>query len=293
MSPKKYKLMTPGPVPVAEWVLKELAEPVLHHRTPEFSEILQRVFDNLKTIFCTKEPCLVLNSSGTGAMEAAMINTVKRGEDVLVIDSGKFGNRWYEMAQAHGYKCHHLVFEWGKPIDVSLVKKTLKTHPEIKAIFCQASETSTGSLLPVENLANLTKDTSTLLIVDGITAVGCMPIPMDEWGIDILISGSQKALMLPTGLSFIAASQKAWTAIETVAPQQSYYWNLVEERKACLKSQTHFSSSVSLIRALDAVLLSISKQGLQSLHETINQRAEHFRKVVLNEHVQMLSLIHI
>lgn len=282
-----YKLMTPGPVPLSQDVLNEVAQPVLHHRTSEFEAILKKTLQSLKPLFQTTQPCFVLTATGTGAMEAALCNGVRRGDEVLSIDTGKFGQRWHEMAQTLGYKSHHFKVPWGEDVDVALFEKTLKANPGIKAVLCQASETSTGALLPIQKLAEITKNTDAILIVDAVTGLGAFPLPMDAWGLDIVITGSQKALMLPTGLSLLSASQKAWERIEKNAPTQTYYWNLVEELKANQKTQTRFSSAVTLIRALNVVLEYIGKTGLEKVFQIHAERAEHFRKAVLKNGVTL------
>jgi aspartate aminotransferase-like enzyme len=279
--------MTPGPVPLPEWVLKEIAEPVLHHRTVEFEAILARVLSRLKTVFMTKQPCFILTASGTGGMEAALVNTVQRGDTVISIDSGKFGQRWHEMAQVLGYKSISLSFNWGESIDLQKVADTLKKYPEAKAIFCQACETSSGAMLPVRALAQITKGTDTLLIVDAITALGAYELAMDDWGLDVVIGGSQKALMLPTGLAVMSLSQKAWSRVKNYAPSQAFYWNLLEEHKANEKTQTRFSSAVTLIRGLDVVLAHIEKIGVAELFETHARRARLFRERVLKNGVTL------
>jgi aspartate aminotransferase-like enzyme len=282
-----YKLMTPGPVPLPDWVLKILAQPVLHHRTNEFEAILERTLSRMQALFLTKQPCFVLTATGTGGMEASLVNCIKKGDEVLSVDAGKFGQRWHEMAQLLGYRSHHLAFKWGEDIDVTLIEKALKENPGIKAILCQASETSTGALLPIEKISRLTRNTDTLLIVDAVTGLGAFPLPMDEWGIDVLITGSQKALMLPTGLTLMSASQKAWKQIEKIAPSQAYYWNLIEERKANEKTQTRFSSAVTLIRALEGVLEYIEDTGLEKIFSLHSERADHFRSQVLKNGVRL------
>lgn len=286
-TPNSYKLMTPGPVPLPDWLLKEIALPVLHHRTSEFESILERTLGRLKTLFSTTQPCFILAATGTGGMEASLVNCIKKGDEVLSIDSGKFGQRWHEMATVLGYKSHHLVFEWGKEIDLTQIEKTLKANPNIKAVLVQASETSTGALLPIQKLAQLTKGTDILLIVDAVTGLGAFPMPMDEWGLDVVITGSQKALMLPTGLALMSVSQKAWKHVEKNAPSQAYYWNLLEEKKANSKTQTRFSSAVTLIRGLDVVLAHIEKIGLPALFAQHTERAEHFRKAVIKNGVTL------
>lgn len=285
-------LMTPGPVPVPPWVLAEMAQPVIHHRTEEFAQTLSHVSSKLKSVFLTEGDSVVLNSSGTGAMEAAMVGVVPYGSEVLVIESGKFGQRWFDMAQRFCYKAHHIKINWGEDIDLDHFEQLLKENPNISAVFTQACETSTGQLLPVEKISKLTQQhTSALIIVDAITALGCTPLPMDEWGIDVMITGSQKALMLPAGLSLLAASERAWKIIEESSPKQTYYWNLAKERHALTKNQTHFSSAVSLIRPLKLVLDHWLERGLESIHQEIQDRAEHFRQAVLKNGVELFPAV--
>ncbi len=280
-----YKLMTPGPVPLSEDVLKELALPVLHHRTNEFEAILEQILRRLKIVFMTQQPCFVLTATGTGGMEASLVNTVRRGEKVISIDSGKFGARWHEMAIALGYNSILLSFPWGSAIDLQKIADTLKQHPDAKALLCQACETSTGALLPTEQIAQLTKNSSCLLIVDAVTGLGAFPLKMDEWGLDVVMSGSQKALSLPTGLTVLSLSPRALEEAKKIAPQQTYYWNLIEELKANQKTQTRFSSAVSLLRTMNVQLAAIEKMGLPQLFQLHNERAEHFRRRVFNKQI--------
>ncbi len=286
-----YKLMTPGPVPLSEEVLKELALPVIHHRTDEFEAILAQILKRLKIVFMTGQPCFVLTATGTGGMEASMVNTLQRGDTVISIDSGKFGARWHELALALGYKSILLKFPWGSAIDVQKIADALKQYPEARAILCQACETSTGALLPVEQISKLTKNTTCLLIVDAVTGLGAFPIKMDEWGVDVLISGSQKALSLPTGLTVLSLSQRALEAAKKIAPTQTFYWNLIEELKANEKSQTRFSSAVSLLRALNVALAHVERVGLENIFNEHVQRAEVFRRHVLKNGVTLFPQI--
>ncbi len=284
---KNYRLMTPGPVPLPEWVLNELAQPVIHHRTVEFEAVMERTLGNLKGLFQTKNHCFVITSSGTGAMEAAMTNSLAKGAKVISIVAGKFGQRWHEMAQTLGYRSVPIEVPWGEDLDLDYFKKMLFAHADAEAILCQACETSTGALLPVKELAAMTKRSKTLLICDAITGLGAVSLPMDEWGIDILIGGSQKALMLPTGLALMGVSEKAWEKIKNVAPSQTYYWNLIEEHSANLKMQTRFSSPTTLIRALDLVLQHMQKTGFTKWYQAHADRATHFRRLVLSPEVTM------
>lgn len=282
-----YTLMTPGPVPLPDWVLKELAQPVLHHRTQEFEAILDRVLKNLKKLFQTQQHCFVLASVGTGAMEAAILNTLQAGDTVLVIDAGKFGNRWLELARTYKLNPIHMQVPWGQDIDLQKIKEEISRTPHIKAVLCQACETSTGAQLPIQELAQLTKNTNALMIVDAITALGAFDVPMDSWGLDVVISGSQKALMLPTGLAVMSLSTKAWERAQKIASQQTYYFDLVEEKKANDRTQTRWSSAVTLICGLDAVLKYIEDRGLKSHFADIAHRAEHFRKLSSDFHLKV------
>ncbi len=286
-----YKLMTPGPVPLSSEVLKELALPVIHHRTNEFEAIFEQILRRLKIVFMTEQPCFVLTATGTGGMEASLLNTVRRGDKVISIDSGKFGARWHEMAVALGYHSIHLSFPWGSPIDLQKVQDTLKQHPDAKALLCQACETSTGALLPVEEFAKLTKNSSCLLLVDAVTGLGALPLKMDEWGLDVLISGSQKALSLPTGLTVLSLSARALDAAKKIASTQTYYWNLIEELKANQKTQTRFSSAVSLLRPMNVVLAAIEKMGMPALFQQHVDRAAHFRKHVVKNDVCLFPMV--
>ncbi len=285
MNRHDYKLMTPGPVPLSEDVLKELALPVLHHRTNEFEAILEQILRKLKIVFMTEQPCFVLTATGTGGMEASLLNTVRRGEKVISIDSGKFGARWHEMAVALGYNSICLSFPWGSAIDLQKIADTLKQHPDAKALMYQACETSTGALLPVKEIAQLSRNSDCLHIVDAVTGLGAFPIEMDKWGLDVVISGSQKALSLPTGLTVLSLSPRALEAAKKIAPTQTYYWNLIEELKSNQKTQTRFSSAVSLLRSLNVVLSQIEKMGLPALFQQHADRAAHFRKLVVKNNV--------
>lgn len=274
---ENYTLLAPGPVAVSKAAIDELVKPMIHHRTPEFTSIFKRVLTNLKSVFQTRQPVMILTSSGSGAMEAALVNTLSAGDSVVCIVSGKFGRRWEEMAQVYGLNVTSIDVEEGEAVCPDEVKAVLDNNPQIKAVFCQACETSTGVLHPIKELAALTKEHDALMIVDGITALCANPLPMDEWGIDVLVGGSQKAFMIPTGLGLIALSEKAWKASEK-SSLPKYYFDLKAERKAHERGQTHFSSAVSHIRALDAVLIDILDQGLDSLLELVNRRAQATRQ---------------
>ncbi len=207
---KKY-IFTPGPVAVPSEVLIEMAKPIIHHRTKEFEDIFAEVREGLKYIYETTQEVFILAASGTGAMEASVVNTLSRGDKVLVVNGGKFGERWGKICRAYEVEVEELMVEWGHAVDPSEIKNALDKDPTIKAVLVQASETSTGVMHPTKAIAEITRNRDdVILIVDGITGVGVFPLPFDEYGIDVMVGGSQKAFMLPPGLSFACMSEKAW-----------------------------------------------------------------------------------
>lgn len=274
---KDYLLLAPGPVNLHPQVRHILSEPMIHHRTPLFDKTLQRVLNRLPLVFQTQQRVYILTSTGSGGMEALMVNTCNPGDEIIVVNSGKFGERWVEMGNAFQLKVHEIKVPWGETVQPQQVKKLLETHPNIKAVFCQACETSTAVNHPIEDLGKLIHNyPQALFLVDGITAVGAYSIPMDEWHIDGLVAGSQKAFMLPTGMSFVSFSEKAWERIPNVTMPRFYY-DIRQEDRANRKGETWFSSNVSLIKALDAVLNLILNKGLEPHFAEIKSRAEFTR----------------
>lgn len=270
---KKRFLLAPGPTPVPENVLLAMAQPMIHHRTPQFSQIFAEVKEGLRFLFQTKQDVLMLAASGTGAMEGSITNLFSPGDEVLVINGGKFGERWGKISEAYGLKVHWLNVEWGKAVLPSDVKKSLESNPKIKGILVQASETSTTVAHPIKELAELTKTRQDcLLIVDGITSVGVFPTPMDEWGIDVLVSGSQKAFMLPPGLAFVALSEKAWKFMET-AKCPRFYFDFKKERKNLKDNTTAYTPAASLIIGLREAINMLKEEGLENVFVRHNRLA--------------------
>ncbi|MCB0378989.1 MAG: alanine--glyoxylate aminotransferase family protein [Bdellovibrionales bacterium] len=270
------KLMTPGPVSLPDSVKYSLGHSECHHRTKEFEEVLARVFQNLKSVFQTQQHCYMLSSTGTGAMEAALVHCLSPGDKLLTINAGKFGERWGKIAKAYGFQCDDLDFPWGESLDLNKVEEALQKG--YKALAFQACETSTGSLLPSKDLAALANQYSALSICDGITALGAVDLPMDDWGLDVVVGGSQKAFMLPTGMSFISLSQKA-EAVQSSTPK--YYWDLLAEKKSNLSGQTRWSTPNHFVLALDIVLdYVLNEVGLKKHLQSIIDRAEFFRSQV-------------
>ena len=260
---KRY-LLTPGPTAVPPEVLLRMSQPLIHHRTPEFEALFAQVQEKLQWLFQTKRTVLILAASGTGAMEAAVSNTCSPGDTVIVVNGGKFGERWLKISQAFGAKVVELKVEWGAAVTVDAVAQALEAHPDARAVLVQASETSTTVLHPVEQISALTRNTNTLLVVDGITSVGATDTPMDRWGIDVLVTGSQKALMLPPGLAFLALSDKAWKRVEATR-QPRYYFDLRREHKEQQKHTTAYTPAISLINGLHEVLRLMQEEGLEHI----------------------------
>jgi aspartate aminotransferase-like enzyme len=269
-----YSLLAPGPVSLHPEVRKALALPMIHHRTPEFDKILARVLSGLKKIFQTSQNVYMHSSTGSGGMESLLVNLLSPGDKVIAIVSGKFGERWAQMAEVFGAKVLIHNVPWGEAAKPAELQALLAQHPDTRAVLCQACETSTAVTHPIRELAALTADLpKTLFLVDAITALGAFPLPMDEWKLDGVVAGSQKALMLPTGLSFVAFSKKAESFFEQ-ATCPRFYFDIRREKKANASGETFFSSSVSLVRALNVVLSLVEEQGLDRLFAANHRRAE-------------------
>jgi len=263
---KRY-LLAPGPTAIPPEVLLKMAEPIIHHRNPMFEEVLEEVRQNLKYLFGTKNEVLIFASSGTGAMEGAVTNMLSPGDKAICVRSGKFGERWSNICKAYGVETVNIDLPWGDDLDPGLIEKALKENPGIKAVYMQATETSTGVRFPVKDVANIVKNyPETILVVDGITGVGVFELPMDEWGIDILVGGSQKALMLPPGLAFAGVSNKAWEFNKT-SKIPKFYFNWQKELSNLQKNQTNFTPAISLIIGLRESLRMIKAEGLENIYK--------------------------
>jgi aspartate aminotransferase-like enzyme len=245
-----------------------MAKPIIHHRTPQFSQILTETQNLLKELYGTKEPVILLAGSGTLGMEAVVANLLKPGEKALVVRGGKFGERWGELVSAYGGIPIFLDVEWGRAVDPDDIRKKIREDKEIRYLFVQACETSTATDHPIEEIAQVVRERDDLfLCVDGITGVGVFPLPMDAWGIDALVCGSQKALQLPPGLATVGLSSRAWKKAEENGKKTRYYLNLLEERKAQVEEKTTaWTPAVSLVIGLNLVLKKLLSQGLSELY---------------------------
>jgi aspartate aminotransferase-like enzyme len=260
----KQLLLAPGPTPVPARVRLAMAQPMFHHRTPQFSELFGEAREGLRELFQTDQDVLILASSGTGAMEAAITNCFDAGDEVVVVNGGKFGERWIKLATTYGLKPIEIRVEWGRAVRPDQVAQALAEHPRARGVLVQASETSTAAVHPVEQLAAITRTREALLVVDGITAVGVYDIPMDRWGIDVLITGSQKALMMPPGLALIALSKRSWQRVEKNS-QPRYYFDLLRERTNQAKNTTAYTPAISLVIGLREALAMLKEEGWQNV----------------------------
>ncbi|GBD04293.1 Serine-pyruvate aminotransferase [bacterium HR19] len=280
---KKFTLFTPGPAEVPPRVLKALSEPIIHHRSQDFREIFFEVREKLKKLFKTKQDVIVFASSGTGAMESAVVNFFCKGDKVIVVNGGKFGERWTQICKTYGLDVHEIKVEWGYAVEPDDVKKALEKNGNVKGVFIQGCETSTGVEHPVKDVAKIVREKrgdDTLFVVDGITAVGVFDVDMDGWGIDILLTGSQKALMLPPGLSMISASERALKFMEK-SDLPKFYFNIKREMKAQREGETAYTPAISLIKGLrESLRMIIDEEGLDNVFARHRKLASILRNMV-------------
>ena len=257
---RKTRLFTPGPTPLLPAAQFAMAAADIHHRTPEFRALFKRVLEQLKTFVGTKNDVVVLSSSGTGAMEAAVSNLTSPGDRILVLSAGKFGERWAALGKAFGCAVDVVNKPYGETFSVEEIRAGLKL--ETRCVFVQANETSTGTRHDIKAIGQLLSDerSEALLVVDAITGLGTTHLEMDDWGVDVMIGGSQKAVMIPPGLAYLAVSEKAWDRMEaTYNPR--YYFDLRKERKNAKNGESAYTPAVALIAALGAALDWIGAQA--------------------------------
>ena len=261
---KKKYLLTPGPTPVPKEALDAMALPIIHHRTPEFQAILKEAIEGLKYVFQTKNDVLIFASSGTGAMEASVAGLLSPGDKAIVVRGGKFGERWEELCRAYGVIPVMIDVVWGKAVDPEIIEAGLKKDSSIKAVYTTLCETSTGVEQPIKEIAKIVSKTNAVLVVDAISGLGAVELKTDEWGVDAVVAGSQKGLMLPPGLAFMSLSEKAWNMVET-SKSPKYYFNLKAYKKVIAKPDTPYTPAVSLIVGLNEALKLIKKEGLENV----------------------------
>lgn len=267
-------LRIPGPTPCPPEVLQAMSGQMIDHRGPEFADLLQRVSSRLKDYFKTSNEVLLLTCSGTGAMEAAVVNTLSPGDKVLAVSIGSFGDRFAAIAEKYGARLTRLNYEWGTAADPAEIRAALQADPEIKAVLVTHNETSTGVTNPLREIAEVVRAHDKLLLVDAVSSLGSIPLAMDEWGLDVVVTGSQKGWMVPPGLGMISLSERAWRAYEQ-AKMPRFYFDLGEAREYARRGQTPATPAVSLFYALDVALTILDKEGLENVfarHARIGER---------------------
>ena len=261
---KKYQLMAPGPTPVPPNVLLAMARPIIHHRAPEYDALFREVREGLKRLVQTRQDVLVPACTGTGAMEAAVVNTLSAGDRVIVVNAGAFAQRWLALCKAYGLTVVELAAPHGETVAPERIAQALRESPDARAVLVQHSESSTGVLHDVRAYAQVTRGTGAILVVDAVSSLGIADLPMDAWEIDVVVSASQKGLMLPPGLGLLALSEKAWAAAaRSTLPK--YYLDLTEERKYAARNEARFTPAVSIMVGLREVLRMIEGEGLANV----------------------------
>lgn len=276
---KKKYLLTPGPTPLPPEVMSALARPIIHHRTAEYSALFAEVNKGLKSLFQTAEDVFMFASSGTGAMEASVVNLLSPKDKVIAVEAGKFGERWLELCNTFGLEVIPVHVQWGKAVEPSGIEKLLKENPDTKAVFTTLCETSTGVKTDVKAIAAITAKTNAVIVVDAVSGLGAMELKTDEWGVDVVVSGSQKGIMLPPGLGFISLSKKAQKMLET-SKLPKYYLNLKAYKKALDKDDTPYTPAIGLTVALKEALKLINDEGLENVLKRHAVMAEATRQAV-------------
>jgi aspartate aminotransferase-like enzyme len=263
----RARLFTPGPTQVPERVQVAMSNPIMHHRGPAFKQILQEVAEGLKYFFQTKGDVLTFTASGTGGMEASAVNLLSQNDPVLTVAGGKFGERWTKLCQTYGAETHVLESPWGEAVNPDDVKAFLQKYPKTVAVFLTHSETSTGVANDVQTIANVVRTHSkALLVVDAITSAGVLPFKMDEWGIDVAVTGSQKGLMIPPGLASVALNARAWERARR-SDLPKFYFDFKKEKESQEKQTTAWTPAITLFMGLREALAMIREKGLENLWE--------------------------
>jgi aspartate aminotransferase-like enzyme len=276
---KKVSLLAPGPTPVPPRTLLAMAQPLIHHRSADFQEVIGKVRAGLKKLFQTQNEVLTFCSSGTGAMESSVANLLSPGDKAIAVSGGKFGERWTAILKAYGCKPVELTVPWGEAVNPAHVAKLLKDDPTIKAVYVQALETSTGVDHPIEMLAQVTKNTGAVLVVDAVSAMGAYPIPVDEWGLDVVLSGSQKALMLPPGLAFASIGPKALEMMKS-SKCPKFYFSWAKELKSQGENKGSFTSPVTLFMGLLDIFALLDEWGMDKVYAETVIRSKAFKAAV-------------
>src|SRR4030042_1662446 len=273
---EKHYLMTPGPTPIPEEIIKTMARPIIHHRTPQYLDIVKKVNEDLKKVFKTSCNVLTFTASGTGAREASVVNTLCQGDTAVVVRGGKFGERFAEICQAYGVKVVPVDIDWGTRPEPSVIEGALKRYPETKAVFMQLCETSTATVYDVKSIAGLMRERETILVVDAISGLGADEFEMDSWGVDVACGGSQKSLMLPPGLAFCAVSKKAWTMVRR-SKLPKFYLDFEKYDQLVDKGDSPWTPSITLVIGLQRALSMITQEGVDNFIKRHKADAEFVR----------------
>jgi serine---pyruvate transaminase len=274
---KKNYLLTPGPTPLPPEICESLSRPIIHHRTPQFQAILKEAHEGLKYVFQTSNEVFILASSGTGGLEAAMINFLSPGDTVITVDAGKFGERWAEIGKAYGINCEVIKVEWGKAVNPKDIEAKLKAGKgKIKAVCATLCETSTGVATDIKAIGEAVKASEAILLVDAVSGLGAIDLQTDAWNCDVVVSGSQKGLMLPPGLGFISVSAKAWKLAES-SKCPKYYFDLKAAKKAYASTDTPWTPAIGLVIALNEAIKLMKAEGLEKIFSWHNKMAEAVR----------------
>lgn len=261
----RARLFTPGPTQVPERVQIAMSNPLVHHRGSEFKEIFAEVLSDLKYFFQTEGDVITLTASGTGAMEACVVNLLSKNDPVLTIGGGKFGERWGQMCRAYGAQTHTIEVPWGEAVHPSAIQEYLEKNPQTEAVFITHSETSTGVAADIKTIAEIVhRHSDALLVVDSITSAGVLPFKKDEWGIDVAVTGSQKGLMCPPGVAVVALNDRAWKKIEATDTPK-FYFNLLKEKAAHEKLTTAWTPAITVFMGLREALRMIREDGLENM----------------------------
>ncbi len=260
---QKHILFTPGPTEVPPEVLAAGAQPIVHHRSPDYEPIFAKVSEDLKYVFQTQNPVVMFASSGTGAMEAAVVSTLSPGDVAITVEGGKFGERWTELCNAFGVKPVVIKVEWATAVTPEQIEQALKENPTAKAVFLTHCETSTGVITDIKAIAEVVNKTDAIVVVDAVSSLGAEELRTDEWGLDVVVTGSQKALMMPPGLAFLSISPKAQKLVET-SKCPKYYFSVRKYLKNLADKTTPFTPAVLMTLALDKALQMIKAEGIEN-----------------------------
>ena len=267
MKMPRQNLRVPGPTPVPEDVLEAMSQPMINHRGPEFLELISRTTEQLKQVFMTRGELYILTASGTGALEASIVNTLSPGDKVLSATAGAFGDRFTDIAKTYGAQVQELHFDWGTPVDPEAVRQALKDDPDIKAVLITHNETSTGIIHPLEAVAEVVKgEFNKLLLVDAVSSLGCVPLPVDSWRCDVVGTASQKGFMVPPGLAFISVSEEGLAAQES-ATMPRFYFDLKTAQRYLDRGQTPWTPNLTVFYGLSLALDKLFAEGLENVYE--------------------------